>query len=163
MPGRHGKKKVGAAGLADPSQVQVREPSTAEEIEAYYDLRWRILREPWSQERGQERDQHEPEAIHLAAWADGRIVGVGRAHFVAPGQAQIRYMAVETTLQGRGIGGRILAGLEERAEAAGARRIFLNARDRAVQFYRQHGYTVVQKSDMLFDAIPHWEMQKLLR
>lgn len=148
---------------ADTSQIQVREPSTPEEMEAYYDLRWRILREPWSRERGQERDEHESGATHLAAWMGDRIVGVGRVHFLEPGQAQVRYMAVETALQGRGIGGRILAGLEARARAGGAKLIVLNARDRAVQFYQRHGYAIVQKSEVLFDAIPHWEMQKAVR
>ncbi|HEV2388259.1 MAG TPA: GNAT family N-acetyltransferase [Candidatus Acidoferrales bacterium] len=162
MASKGGKKRA-AAVAADTGQLRVREPSTAEEMQAYYDLRWRILREPWSQGRGQERDEHETEAIHLAAWLGGRMVGVGRVHFIAPGQARIRYMAVETALQGRGIGGRILAGLEQRARAGGAKRVVLNARDRAVEFYRRHGYRIVQKSEVLFDAIPHWEMQKSLR
>ena len=144
------------------ASVIVREPSEASEIDSYYDLRWRVLREPWSQERGQERDEHEPEAIHLGAWIGNRLVGVGRLHFISPDTAQIRYMAVEPEMQGRRIGSRILEELELRAQQRDAKRILLNARDRAVRFYQQHGYSVTHSSETLFNAIPHWEMVKNL-
>ena len=144
------------------ASVMVREPSGASEIDRYYDLRWRILREPWSQERGQERDQHECEAFHLGAWVGERLVGVGRLHFISPDTAQIRYMAVEPEMQGRRIGSRILEQLELRAREQGAKRIVLNARDRAVHFYARHGYSVTHSSETLFNAIPHWEMLKTL-
>jgi len=143
------------------ASVALREPQ-ANEMERYYDLRWRVLREPWSQQRGQERDQHETNAIHLGAWVDDRLVGVGRLHFIDSQTAQIRYMAVEPELQGQGIGGRVLRELEERARERGAQRIVLNARDHAVSFYRQHGYSVTHSSEVLFNSIPHWEMEKLL-
>jgi predicted N-acetyltransferase YhbS len=71
-------------------------------------------------------------------------------------------MAVESDMQGRGIGGEILAELERRAQAKGARKILLNARDGAVQFYHRHGYVVTRQSGVLFDTIPHWEMEKTL-
>lgn|SRR6185312_5240847 len=142
--------------------LTLREPLGPGELERYYDLRWRVLREPWSQERGQERDQHEAAATHLGAWMGERLVGVGRLHFIGTDIAQIRYMAVEPTMQGKGIGGRILSELEQRAMQGGARRIVLNARDQAVMFYRQHGYSITQRSETLFNAIPHWEMAKVL-
>jgi len=145
------------------ASVMVREPcGGGSEMDRYYDLRWRVLREPWSQERGRERDEHERDAIHLGAWLGERLVGVGRVHFVASDTAQIRYMAVEPEMQGRGIGGRILEELELRARQRGAKRIVLNARDRAVAFYRRHGYSVTHSSETLFNAIPHWEMLKTL-
>jgi len=56
-------------------------------------------------------------------------------------------------MQGQGIGGRILEELEQRARSAGARRIVLNARNRAVDFYRQHGYSITHESEVLFNAI----------
>lgn len=150
-------------GSAPPETLlTVREPLGAGELERYYDLRWRVLREPWSQERGQERDEHEAAATHLGAWMGKRLVGVGRLHFISTDSAQIRYMAVEPAMQGKGIGGRILRELERRAVQGGATRIVLNARDQAVMFYRQHGYSITQRSETLFNAIPHWEMAKIL-
>ena len=160
MTGRNPDKRQD--NLVVEASVMVREPSGASEIDRYYDLRWRVLREPWSQERGQERDEHEREAIHLGAWIGERLVGVGRLHFISPETAQIRYMAVEPEMQGRRIGGRILQELELRAVQRGAKRIVLNARDRAVRFYGRHGYSVTHSSETLFNAIPHWEMLKNL-
>jgi N-acetylglutamate synthase-like GNAT family acetyltransferase len=142
--------------------IDVREPGTPAELGLYYDLRWRILREPWTKNKEQGRDEHEDEAIHLTAWDAARIVGVGRLHFNSPEEGQVRYMAVEEDCRGRGIGGLILQELEGRARRAGAIRIVLNARADAVHFYRRHGYEQVDPSETLFDSIPHWRMRKEL-
>lgn len=140
--------------------VEVRPPAGVEEWEAYFDLRWRVLRGPWHSERGQERDEREPEAIHLALWVGGQLVAVGRAHFLDAGTAQIRYMAVEPEWQGQGWGGRLLEQLEAAAVRAGARRLVLNARERARNFYRRHGYRVTGEAEPVFGRIRHWAMAK---
>src|SRR5580700_4835861 len=118
--------------------VVIREPCNEEEFKLYYDLRWRILREPWTQSRESERDEYENDATHLMAWSGDGLVGVGRVHFNSPVEAQIRYMAVEPQYAQRGVGGRILMELETRAQRAGAERIVLNAREAAIPFYRKH-------------------------
>ena len=69
-------------------------------LKAYYAFRWQILREPWNQPPGSEKDEFESRAIHLAAWDDaGRLIGIGRLHRVAENYGQVRYMAVEPTLR----------------------------------------------------------------
>lgn len=138
----------------------IREPCSEEDFRLYYDLRWRILREPWTQSRESGRDEHEKEAIHLMAFLGGVLVGVGRVHFTSPLEARIRYMAVEPQHAHQGVGGRILMELETRARRAGARRIVLNAREAATPFYRKHGYALVDQSGTLFDSIIHWSMSK---
>ena len=143
-------------------RIEVREPRTQDEVDAYYDLRWRILREPWTQARESGRDEHESEAVHLSAWAGEKLVGVGRVHLRTPAEAQIRYMAVEDGYAGQGIGSLILAGLEERASQMGAACIVLNARDNALRFYRKHGYCLLDPSGKLFNSIEHWWMKKEL-
>lgn len=147
--------------LGKPIHVQIREPRTPEEMEAYYDLRWRTLREPLSQERGGERDEHERDAIHISAWMGETLIGVGRAHFVSSEEAQIRYMAVESEFRRQGVGALILHELESRARARGAQRIVLNARENALSFYRGQGYVIVGGSELLLN-IPHWAMEKVL-
>lgn len=151
-----------ATAVAVAEALELRSPVGHDEMEQYFDLRWRILRQPWSQTRGEERDELEGAATHVGAWSNGQLVGVGRVHFIAAHEAQIRYMAVESGLQGRGIGAQILGELERCAHAAGAQRVVLNARDRAVHFYQRHGYVVTRESGVLFDAIPHWQMEKQL-
>ena len=57
----------------------IKQPKTEKEFEAYYDLRWRVLREPWQQLKGSEKDELENESFHIMACDENNnIVGVGR-------------------------------------------------------------------------------------
>ena len=141
----------------------IRPPNTESEFEAYYTFRWKILREPWNQPLGSERDGCEEEAIHLAAWDDaGHLIGIGRLHRVMENRGQVRYMAVDPTRQSHGVGKAILQELEARALALGIQEIILNSRQDAVPFYQKNGYQVLQPTHTLFGAIPHFEMWKRL-
>ncbi len=144
-------------------QVTVREPRSDAEFEQYYALRWKVLREPWDQPRDSEKDEYEAGAVHLMAWGDGTLVGVGRLHFNTPTEAQIRYMAVEEDRRSRGVGAEILRELEKRARERGAQSVVLNARDRAVRFYEKHGYATTGKASSLFGSVDHWAMRKDLQ
>ena len=139
----------------------VRPPQTAEEIEKYKDLRWRVLRAPWNQPRGTELDELELLAFPIMVCeVDGIPVGVGRVHFVDDVTAQIRSMAVEEEWRGKGIGSIVIRELEKIAIEKGAKKIILHARDNAVKFYERNGYKVVKQSHTLFGSIPHFLMEK---
>jgi predicted GNAT family N-acyltransferase len=141
----------------------IRSPANDSEFEAYYALRWSVLRAPWNQAPGSEKDEFEGNAIHLAAWNEsGKIVGVGRLHRMAGRQGQIRYMAVEPRVQGRGIGKALLQELEVRAAQEGMIEIYLNAREESLQFYTESGYELLGPAHLLFGAIPHFRMRKRL-
>ena len=140
--------------------IEVREPRTPEELDLYYDLRWRVLREQWTKARDSGRDEHEHHAFHLTAWDGPTLVGTGRLHFNTPEEAQVRCMAVEDVYRSSGVGSLILQTLEQRAREQGARFVMLNARESAVEFYRKHGYQLVDQSNTLFNLIPHWRMRK---
>ena len=142
--------------------MKITEPKTKEDFAKYYDLRWRILRKPWGQPEGSEKDDLEDESIHLMACQSGVVCGVARAHFNSPGEAQIRYMAVDEPYRGKGIGSKLLAELEKRIKQKGGRQITLNARDIAVGFYEEHGYEIVAKGHTLYDSIEHFKMSKRL-
>jgi GNAT superfamily N-acetyltransferase len=143
-------------------RIEVRQPLNDEELARYYDLRWRILREPWTQERESGRDELEDQAFHLTAWTGDRLTGAGRLHWNSSEEAQVRYMAVEEGFGGQGIGSLILEGLEGEARRRGATRIVLNARETAVPFYRKHSYRLIDRSGTLFESLPHWRMLKEL-
>jgi ribosomal protein S18 acetylase RimI-like enzyme len=141
----------------------IRSPTTESEFASYYALRWKILRGPWNQPRGSEKDGFENEAVHIAAWdGDGRIIGVGRLHQLVGNRGQIRFMAVDPTARGQGVGQAILQELELRAIQSGLSEIILHSRENAVPFYRKNGYEVMKRSHTLFGAIPHTEMRKRL-
>jgi GNAT superfamily N-acetyltransferase len=144
-------------------QFSVQAPETADEWQAYYDLRWRVLRAPWGQPLGSERDELEDGSVHrMLCDARGRVLAVGRVHMLGSQTAQIRYMAVEDSYQGQGLGSRILEQLEQAAMAAGCTSIVLDAREAALPFYQRHGYQRVSRSHLLFGRIQHFRMSKPL-
>lgn len=139
----------------------VRSPSTTEEYERYFDLRWRMLRAPWDQPRGTEKDEIEDRAFPIMVCeVDGIPIGVGRVHFNSEDEAQIRSMAVEPEWQKKGIGSIIINELEKIARAQNAKYVVLNARDTAIPFYEKHGYRLIEKTITLFGTIPHHIMRK---
>ncbi|UCE90291.1 MAG: GNAT family N-acetyltransferase, partial [Pseudomonadota bacterium] len=143
--------------------VSIRTPESEQEFERYFALRWRLLREPWDQPRGSERDELEDRAFHVMACGnDGQPIGVGRVHLNTLREAQIRYMAVESKHQWHGVGTKILCALEQYAAAHGATHIVLHAREAVMGFYESNGYQTVAPSHTLFDAIPHCLMRKYL-
>ncbi|MFM8569217.1 MAG: GNAT family N-acetyltransferase [Candidatus Kapaibacterium sp.] len=142
--------------------MEICEPITASDWDAYYDLRYRILREPWGQKRGTERDVSDAQSINRMIVRDGTVIAVCRLHFNTPDEAQIRYMAVETTVQGKGVGLTLMAHMEEIARARGAERIILEARENAVTFYKRQGYVITKESYLLFGVIQHYTMEKFV-
>ena len=143
----------------------LKSPRSEAEWRDYYELRWRILRRPWQQPRGSERDAAENNAYHLMATdPDGQqILAVGRIHQLNAQQAQIRYMATSETSRGRGIGTQMLHALEQQARHWGVATVVLNAREQAVPFYQRNGYRIISAAEMLFGEIPHMRMEKQLR
>lgn len=143
-------------------EVEIREPLNKKQLWSYYDLRWKILRKPWNQPRGSEKDERENESIHIVAVIGGKFVGVGRVHFNSKEEAQIRYMAVEESYRGKGVGSMILGELETRAKALGAKYVVLNSRESVTGFYKKCGYRIIEPVHKLFGTIPHWKMKKEL-
>ena len=139
-------------------------PSSKEDFQRYYELRWRILRKPWNQPLGSERNELDDTSYHVMICEKDRIpLGIGRLHFNNTCEAQIRYMAVDDGYQQKGAGSIIVNALEKYAKEKGAHYIILNARENAVPFYIKNGYEVIEKSYLLFDDIQHYKMKKLLK
>lgn len=151
---------TGNGMLRSNMDVCVREPASALDFNLYFALRWRVLREPWTDDRESGKDEHEGEAVHLMAWRGDEPVGVGRLNFNTPTEAQIRYMAVEPACVGQGIGSTLLQHLERVALQGGATTVVLNARESVIGFYSKHGYSICGDSYKLFERIVHWRMSK---
>lgn len=138
-------------------------PRTEEEFEKYYDLRWRVLRQPWGQAKGSEKDELEESSFHvMVCGEDGEAVAVGRLHFNSEEQCQIRYMSVEEDCRGKGYGKIVLDRLEQIAKEQGAREIVLNAREGAAGFYEGAGYEITGPGHTLFGSVKHFKMAKLV-
>lgn len=141
-------------------EIEIRCPKTEKERNSYYDLRYRILRQPWNQPRGSERNEGDDSAIHAAYFQNGVIKGVARLDLMDNEIGQIRFMAVETDSQGKRIGEKLMVHLEDLAFQNGRRKIILHAREIALGFYQKLGYELVEKSHLLFGEIQHYLMEK---
>ena len=144
--------------------MEIIEPNTSDEFKIYYNLRYEVLRKPWLQPKGSERDEEEETSLHrmIIDEPNGKAVAVGRLQFNNIEEAQIRYMAVSDDYQGMGYGSEIVKVLENIAREKGSRKIILQSRENAVKFYKKNGYKIIEKSYLLFDEIQHWLMEKEL-
>ena len=144
--------------------MKIIEPKSPEEYSSYYNLRYEILRKPWAQPLGSERDEGEETSIHrmIINEKTGKALAVGRLQFNSVHEAQIRYMAVASDFQGQGMGSQIISTLEDLARRNGKQWMILSARGNALQFYKNNGYEIVKKTHLLFGVIQHWLMRKEL-
>ena len=144
--------------------MEIIEPNTSDEFKIYYNLRYEVLRKPWFQPKGSERDEEEETSLHrmIIDEPNGKAVAVGRLQFNTIEEAQIRYMAVSDDYQGMGYGSEIVKVLGNIARDKGSQKIILQSRGNAVKFYEKNGYKIIEKSYLLFDEIQHWLMEKEL-
>jgi predicted GNAT family N-acyltransferase len=126
-------------------------------------LRYRVLREPWQQPLGSERcpNDNSETATHFACFLnESEVVATCRMDRISDTLAQIRFVAVDNTYQGKGYGRTLMLEVERLAEKMGFKRIILHARENAVIFYHNLGYQVVGESYKLWNTIQHYEMAK---
>jgi ribosomal protein S18 acetylase RimI-like enzyme len=140
----------------------IRMPATSEEWEQYYDLRFKVLREPWGQLKGSEVLTDEDQADHaMVIDSESRnIIGVARMQTNSPTEGQVRCVAVSPEAQGKGVGKLLMSYLENLAQEKGFTGIVLDARENAVKFYLSIGYEIIGDSYLLFGVIPHFKMIK---
>ncbi len=142
--------------------IIIRQPQTAEEFEQYYQLRWQLLRAPWGQPQGSEKDAIEDDCVHFTAMDNDKCIAVARLQFNPDNEAQVRYMAVSPPYEGKGIGRRLMAAMETQAGDRSHKKMILDARESALGFYKALGYEITGKSYLLFNEIQHYKMKKNL-
>lgn len=144
-------------------QIDIREVTSEQDLEKCFDIRYEVLRKPWNQPLGSERDDSDAQSWHFLAQTEtGMPVATGRLHLTNETTGQIRYMAVRESFQGKGIGMQLVYTIEQLAKSKGLKRIFLQARQNAVPFYEAAGYTIIEETFLLFGEIRHFSMEKQL-
>lgn len=141
----------------------LKSPSSYREWREYFLFRYKILRKPIGLHRSTIRDKLEKISYHVMATNNkGKIIGVGRLHFVNIKESQIRYMAVDKNFRKKGVGNAIVNKLEIHSLNNCRNNIILNARENAVIFYSKLGYVNLGKIDVGID-IKHFQMKKNLK
>lgn len=141
-------------------EIEIRAPKNEIEWEQYYDLRYRILRQPWNQPRGSERNEGDATGIHFALYENGSLKAIARLDFNEDKIAQVRFMAVDSEIQRKGYGKQVMLAIERYCKANSVTEIVLHAREIALPFYESLGYQLVEKSHLLFNEIQHFLMKK---
>ena len=141
----------------------IKQPATEEEFKHYYHLRWKLLREPWKQPEGSERDELENQCFHIMAIDKSKqVIAIARLQFNSKSEAQIRYMAVDKAHERQGIGRQLVNAMEQHSRDSDYKQIILDARESAIGFYKKSGYKIIEKTYLLFDEIQHYRMLKKL-
>lgn len=146
----------------DKSRISFISPSTEEEWESYFEFRWRLLRQPWKQPRGSEKDELDASSKHLIACHEHEVIGVGRLSISEEFVGRIGFMAVSKKFERQGIGKMLIKHLENHARHQGVSLLWVNARESAYEFYQKQGYKVKRDGKVLFGEIRHFIMNKTL-
>lgn len=142
--------------------IKLIRPSTEKEWSDYYRLRYEVLRKPWGQPLGSEKDDQENESIHFFALVDNEPAGVCRLQYNSSTEAQIRFMGIDEKFRGKKIGNLLMNEAENTARNDGRTNMVLQARENAVGFYTANGYAIIEKTFLLWDTIQHYKMVKSL-
>ena len=112
------------------------------EWDCYFRLRWLILRKPLGLLPGSEQDDLEFNAHHrgIFSFDQSQCFACGRLQSTSHKIGQIRYMAVHSKMQNKGLGTLVLTSLEQAAQQLNLDAVFLNARENAQHFYLKNGF-----------------------
>ena len=107
-----------------------------------------------------DRDGRDPEATHVVAVDDGRVVGTCRLLFKKR-VASLGRLAVEPGARRHGVGAQILDAASQVSLGAGAERIELHAQTYAHGLYERDGYADCS-DEFIEEGIAHVAMRKTL-
>ena len=140
--------------------MEVREALTDDELAAALELRERVFCGEQGVSIEADRDGRDPEATHIVAVDEGRVIGTCRLLFRGR-LARLGRLAVEPDRRGDGIAGAILREADRVARQTGADAISLHAQTYAKDLYVRDGY-LERGASFVEEGIEHVSMEKPL-
>jgi GNAT superfamily N-acetyltransferase len=128
-------------------------------------LRHRVLRAGLPQTAAKFPGDDDPQTVHLAIRDGTNIVGCATIlvnQWKETPACQLRGMAVDPAYQGRGLGTRLLAAIDQTVRDKGFHLLWANARVPAAEFYRNNGWEIVSEIFEIPTAGPHFKMIRKL-
>jgi GNAT superfamily N-acetyltransferase len=158
--------------LATLALPLTREPVRVRRVDAatLVELRTRVLREGDPTREARHPRDGDPSTWHFGAFVGDALVGCASFYSTTwprddvLAAHQLRYMAVEPSAQGRGVGRILLDHAEAMLRANGIERVWAHARDSALGFYLATGWRVVAGSEheSAETGLPHTTVTKVL-
>ncbi len=144
--------------------ITIRPPATKDDFKAYYALRYHVLRQPWGQARGTEKDDYEPLCQHWMAVDEqtGEVVGVIKWMEMDPGVAWLSHLAIAPERQKQGIGRLLVQAVEDAARKKGCRVIGANAHLNSTDYFEKLGFRIVGLPGHYFSTVQVVWMEKEL-
>jgi predicted GNAT family N-acyltransferase len=140
--------------------ITIRAATTAQDIEQCFRIRAEVFIVEQGVPVDLERDEHDAEASHFIALADGQPIGTARVVLRDNGtSAKIGRVAVCRSDRGFGIGKLLIAAIEASPDLKHVHNFLLDAQTHALQFYARLGYEVFGE-EFLDAGIPHRHMRK---
>lgn len=142
--------------------IVIKTPKTREDFRAYYDLRYRVLRKPWGQQRDTEKDDYEPISQHFMAVDDetDKLVGVIKIFEKSEGVGWISHLAVEPEYQKRGVGKLLMNTVEDYARSVGYSTIGCMSRLNTTRYFEKMGFKVAGLPSQYFGTTQVVWMEK---
>jgi GNAT superfamily N-acetyltransferase len=138
--------------------------------ERLHELRRRVLRGNDPNTSVVDPRDDDEASLHVAGYLDERLV-VSASFFPSTPPIrdelvtyQLRYMATDFDVQGKGYGAVVLGSASDLLRTRGAEQLWANARDTALGFYLATGWSVIEGSEHLSPEtqLPHKVIVKLL-
>ena len=144
--------------------IKIVSPQTREEFKEYYDLRYKVLREPWGMQKGTEKDDFEPISHHFMAVDEDtkKVIGVVKLYEREHGVGCFSHLAVATTKQSQGIGKTLLDFVENEARKEGYKFLGTQARLTATGYFERAGFKMKGLPSHYFGATQVVWMEKPL-
>ena len=103
-----------------------------EDLAEVFAIRRKVFVDEQGVSQAEEFDGEDSKALHLAARAGSRIVGVARVRFPTPGKAKLERMAVLEPYRRWGVGTSIVSFVMEDLKRRGAGKVVLRAQRQAL-------------------------------
>jgi N-acetylglutamate synthase-like GNAT family acetyltransferase len=128
----------------EKTMIEIKNPATKDDFKGYYNLRYRVLRQPWGMPKGTEKDDYEPISQHFMAVDNtaGEIVGCVKMFEKESGVGQFSHMAVHERRQRQGIGNLLLEAVEKAARQNGYSKLGTITHLNSTGFFEKYGYEI---------------------
>lgn len=121
-------------------------------------LRHKVFFQPLGMSKNIIFDNLENSSMHLIALLEDKVIGYVRLT-IAGNKGQISQMVVDPLYQGKGIGGKLILKIIDKAIEFKVKQIFLEARLPALHFYQKFGFIPVgEEFPSKKTGLPHRQM-----